>query len=95
MMESKLSTSGYIVLFAVAFGAIYYGVYGLLVLAALKFMPQVSVAIADNIAPAWAVTFAGEIVGKLDLLIALVLANMAATYLVFITVYNAKKEVNK
>ena len=95
MMGSKLNFWDYIILFALFFFEVYYGIKWILLSAMVSMVPQPDVSIADNIAPAWAVTFAGEIVGKLDLLIALVLANMAATYLVFITVYNAKKEVNK
>ena len=95
MMESKLDFLDYIVLFTVIFGSVYYGGQGILARILLNSVPQVDVSVMDNIAPAWAVTFAGGIVGKIDLLIALLVANAGLTYFLYKMICDLKKEVNR
>jgi len=94
-MESKLTPVDYIFFFAVAFGAIYNGAKGLLIKILLTHVPHMGVAITDNVAPAWAVAFAGEIVMKIDLLTALLIVNIGIAYLSYKMICDLKEEVNK
>jgi len=94
-MESKLSFLDYILLFAVVFGVTYYGVMGLLTKILLTCVPQVGVSITDTTAPMWAVIFASELAAKVNILIALLVANAGLTYFLYKMIRDLKKEVNK